>query len=338
MFDLTVLSREIIEKILKMPRTIEIVEEVYKMKTQGETEIFPLVSHEFVPGISDMDIKSGWIKGSDIFGLKVVSWFSANNKMGLPTLIGTIMVMDSKTGVPLGILDGSYITAMRTGASAAIGAKALARKDSETLLIVGSGNVGTFSTGAMLVAMENIKKVFVYGGRDETKGTKFVQGIKTVLKENFDIDAKNIIFEPVFDLEKATKQSDIIVTATPSHEPIIQKEWVKSGTHFSCIGSDMSGKEEIAPEIFGDARVFCDDIPQCINVGEIEIPIKNGVLSPKDIGGEIGDVLTGKTVGRENDNQITIFDGTGTALLDLLVSKEALAIAKENGYGETVKL
>ena len=100
----------------------------------------------------------------------------------------------------------------------------------------------------------------------------------------------------------------------------------------------MSGKEEIEAEIFENARVFTDDTPQCINVGEIEIPVKKGILKAEDIAGEIGEILTGKICGRENDEQITVFDATGTALLDLLTAKLALAKAEEQGLGETVNL
>lgn len=91
-------------------------------------------------------------------------------------------------------------------------------------------------------------------------------------------------------------------------------------------------------EIFADARVFTDDTPQCINVGEIEIPIQKGILKKEDIAGEIGEILIGETVGRENDEQITVFDATGTALLDLLTAKLALAKAEERNLGETVNL
>ena len=100
----------------------------------------------------------------------------------------------------------------------------------------------------------------------------------------------------------------------------------------------MSGKEEVDPEIFKDARVFTDDTPQCMNVGEIEVPVAEGILKEEDIAGEIGDILTGKVNGRENDSQITVFDATGTALLDLLTGMVALEEAKKHGLGQTVEL
>ncbi|MCI9476097.1 ornithine cyclodeaminase family protein [Anaerovoracaceae bacterium 41-7] len=338
MFTLRVLSREVTEKVLKLSDVISTVEEVYRLKAMGETAVFPLVFHEFEPGVADMDIKSGWLKGSDIFGLKVVSWFGENTKKDLPALIGTVLVMDAKTGVPQGILDGSHITGIRTGAAGAIGAKLLARKDSKSLMVVGAGHVATFQVAATLTQLPDIEKVYVYDALSQENAERFAASMPEVLTETFEMKDCRAVFEAVTDLPAATRDSDIIITVTPSKEPIIRKEWVKPGTHFSCIGADMSGKEEIDAEIFDGARVFTDDTPQCINVGEIEIPIKKGILKAEDIAGEIGEILTGKTCGRESDEQITVFDATGTALLDLLTAKLALSKASEQGLGETVNL
>ena len=123
MFDIKVLNKEETETVLKMNEVIETVEKVYSLKAEGNTAVFPLIFHEFNPGVADMDIKSGWLKGSEIFGLKVVSWFGENPTKGLPALIGTILVFDAKTGAPVALLDGKHITAMRTCAARAIGDK-----------------------------------------------------------------------------------------------------------------------------------------------------------------------------------------------------------------------
>lgn len=338
MFKLKVLNREVTETVLKMPEVIRTVREVYELKAQDKTEVFPLIFHEFDPGKADMDIKSGWLKGSNIFGMKVVSWFGDNPQKGLQPLIGTIMVLDSTTGAPIGLLDGSHITGIRTGAAGAIGAKALARPESKNLMVVGAGHVATFQIAATLMLFPEIERVMVYDGLSQENAEKFAASMPEVMKNEFSFDASKVAFSAVTDLPKATAASDIIITVTPSREPIIKKEWVKPGTHFSCIGSDMSGKEEIDPEIFSDARVFTDDTPQCINVGEIEIPVAKGILKEEDIAGEIGEILIGKVEGRQNDKQITIFDATGTALLDLLTAKLALTRAEEADLGETVNL
>ena len=338
MFNIKVLKMEDTKKVLSMEKVIETVEEVYRAKSVGDTVVFPLVFHEFNPGIADMDIKSGWLKGSQIFGLKLVSWFGENPEKGLPSLVGTVLIFDANTGAPVGLLDGSHITGMRTGAAGAIGAKLLARKDSKKLLVVGAGHIATFQIAATLQCFPQLEEVMVYDAMDFPNAVRFVDAIKDKLEEDFHMKASGVKFTAVGDVQAATGQSDIIITVTPSKQPIIMKEWVKPGTHFSCIGADMSGKEEVDPEIFKDARVFTDDTPQCMNVGEIEVPVAEGILKEEDSAGEIGDILTGKVEGRENDSQITVFDATGTALLDLLTGMVALDEAKKHGLGQTVEL
>jgi alanine dehydrogenase len=339
MFDLRVLNKNETKEVLSMNDVIQTVEEVYRLKAEGSTTVFPLIFHEFNPGVADMDIKSGWLKGHDIFGLKVVSWFGENEKKGLPALIGTILILDATTGAPLGLLDGSHITGMRTGASGAIGAKYLARSESENLLVVGAGHIATFEIAATLLLFPSIKNVMIYAPLHSEHAERMAVSIRNTLDEEFSITVSpEINFKAVTDIENAVRNSDIIITVTPSRKPLIKKEWVKAGTHFSCVGADMSGKEEIDPEIFAGARVFTDDTDQCIHVGEIEIPVAEGILKREAIAGEIGDIMIKKTTGRENKEQITVFDTTGTALLDLLTGKLALDSAGKKGIGCTVKL
>lgn len=338
MFNVKVMCKEDTEKLLKMAEVIPAIESVYAQKAEDNTDVFPLVFHEFKPGVADMDIKSGHLKGSGIWGMKVVSWYGENSKQDLPALIGTILVFDDKTGKPLGILDGAHITGMRTGASGAIGAKYLARKEAKRVLIVGAGHVATFQIAAMLTLFDDLQEIAVYGGRSHENAVNFVNNLPNVLNSEFNLSAGNTVLSAVEDIEQATKSSDIIITVTPSKEPIIKKEWVKAGTHFSCIGADMSGKEEIDPYIFANARTFVDDTAQNINVGEIEIPVKMGILKPEDIAGEIGEVIIGKTVGRQNDEQITVFDATGTALLDLRTAQLVFDNAEKQAIGSTVNL
>ena len=335
MFQVNVLSGEDTKKLLKMEDVIEAVEGVYRKKAKDEMTVFPMVFHEFNPGVADMDIKSGDIK-DDVFGLKMVSWYAENPKIGLPALIGTILVCDSKTGVPLGIADGSHITGMRTGAAAAIGAKYLARKESETLLMVGSGHIGPFAVAATLKAMPQIKKVMLSCPVHPENEMDAVAKLKNTLVDFFQQDISNIEIIPAGGLESACGQADVIITATPTKTPILKAGWIKAGTHLSCVGADMPGKQEI--EMMKHAVIFTDDLSQCCNVGEIELPIKAGIISKEDIRGEIGQLIEGQVSGRTSDDQITIYDTTGMALLDLATAKIALKAAGALNIGAQVNL
>lgn len=318
------ISAEEVSKKLSMDDAIHCTENVYKLKGEGKTVVWPTVFYEFDPGHADMDIKSGYLPDMHIFGHKTVAFMEANASKGLPDLVGLIAVFSSETGMPLGLVEGSSVTGMRTGAAGAIGAKYLAKADSKKALIVGTGNQAPFQIAALLKVFPGLEMINIVDPLYADKATAFVSKITTVLKERFDVDASSVSFKAVSDLEEAVSKSDIIITITPSRKPLIKKEWVKPGTHFSCIGSDMEGKEEIDPKIFEDALVFVDDLEQCKKVGEIEIPLKQGRLTEDRIQGEIGDLILGKAGGRKSESDITVFDSTGLALLDLAVANSLL--------------
>jgi len=337
MFQVKVLNQKVLEEVLEMPMVIEAIEQVYTLKTEEKTTLFPMVFHEFNPGVADMDIKSGHLKGADIFGLKLVSWYGENKDKGLPLLIGTTMIFDANTGVPLAILNADHITGMRTGAAGAIGAKYLAKKDSTTMLMVGTGHIAQFEIAATLHAVPSIEKVIVHDPMSAETTHKYIETIAQKLKDNFSID-KDIIFEAGTDLESAVKSSDVIITATPSRQPMILKDWVQPGTHISCVGADMEGKQEIDEMLFKDNIVVVDDINQAINVGETEKAYKTGIISETDIYSEMGEIILGRKKGRTSNKDITIFDTTGIALQDLMTSKIALELAEEKQLGITIDL
>ena len=146
----------------------------------------------------------------------------------------------------------------------------------------------------------------------------------------FGIDASGVDFIPVENLAESVGKADIVITITRAMAPVIMREWVKPGTHFSCIGADMPGKEEIDPAILRDAIVYVDDIDQCINAGECELAVKGGFITRENISGQIGEVLLGAKLGRTSTDEITVFDATGLALLDLAVAKMVVDAADDD--------
>lgn len=329
MHKIFVLSEEDTRQLLELEEVIEAIENVYKEKASGSGKVFPLVFHEFEKGVADMDIKSGTLDKMGVYGLKLVSWFGNNPSKGLPSLSGIVMLFDSSTGLPIGTISAEHMTGMRTGAAGAIGAKYLARNNSEVMLMVGSGHQASYQIRAMQTVIKGLKKVFVYDPINFESAKGFIS--------KFEYKLDSIEYIPVQDLETSVANSDIIVTATPSKKPLIMKEWVKAGTHFSCMGSDMSGKQEIDENILKSARLFTDDILQSVSVGEFEVGINNGTITKEDIICEIGDVLTGEYDGRTSDNDITVFDSTGIGLQDIAAGYIAIQKAKKINIGTEVK-
>jgi len=337
---ITVLSASDIEKVFTIADALEAVEDAYRQKAEGKGIAWPMVYAAFEPGVADMDIRSGELAASGLFGLKLTAWFSQNPAQGLPEIYGTTLICDNTNGAPLALLNASAITGLRTGAAGALGIKWLARKDASKLLVAGAGHQSTYQVAAVLAACPNINHVEVWDPRkaeapqarvelmrDEVAGLLAAAGIK----RDYELVA-------VGDGEAAVGRADAIITITPATTPIIKRAWVRPGTHISCVGADMEGKQEIESELAAAARLYVDDRAQSVASGELEVAVKDGAIKADDIVAELGEVIAGSAQGRTSDEQITVFDTSGIAVQDLASSKVAYERAVEAGLGVTVEL
>ncbi|MBM6614575.1 ornithine cyclodeaminase family protein [Desemzia sp. RIT804] len=335
LMNLAILNEEMLSNLLDMPSVIKTVESVYKQKSNDASVVWDTIFYDFEPGKADMDIKSGFLKDQKIFGHKTVTWFGENTDKGLPTLTGLICVFDGNTGIPIGVTEGSYITGMRTGAAAAIGAKYLANPDSQKALIIGSGNQLKFQVAALLTVYPKLKVLEVYD-RNTEKAQAAVQSLPEQMGA-MGITQVTTQLKATQELKKSVETSQIIVTITPSKIPIIQADWVKPGTHLSTMGADMAGKQEIDELIFSKAVIVTDDLRHSSQVGEMETALKNKIISIDDIKGEIGDLILNKVTGRQDKDEVTIFDATGMALMDIATAKLAIDLSEKNNSGISVQ-
>lgn len=338
MTEIRILSAKDVAACLTMDEVIDAVRATYEQKATGEAEAWPMVYHAFNLGVADMDIKSGVLGGAGVFGHKTVAWFSENPARGLPDLYGIIVVLSAETGEPLGIVDGAGITGMRTGAAGALGAKALANPEAKSLLMVGAGHQALFQVAATLSLLDGIEVVRVANPHNPERARAFVGALPGKLADQFGIERADVRFEAAEDLEAAVGASDIVITAIMATSPLIEDGWVRPGTHFSCMGADMPGKQEIAPAIIAGARLFTDDTANCAANGEIERGLAEGAFSLDHVVGELGDVLAGKVPGRTSADEVTVFDSAGTALLDIACAKIALDAAAKRGLGTVAEL
>ena len=162
MGQMVVLSAEEVSKVLTIEDAIAAVEEAYRQKATGKGVAWPMVYEQFEPGVADMDIRSGELVGSGLFGLKLTALFSQNPKKGLPEIFGTTLLCDNATGEPLALLNASAVTGLRTGAAAALGAKWLARADASKLLVAGAGHMSTYMVAGVLAACPKVSEVKVW--------------------------------------------------------------------------------------------------------------------------------------------------------------------------------
>jgi alanine dehydrogenase len=245
-------------------------------------------------------------QGFDIAGIKSVNVHPENAMYNLPSVMAVIILTDPKNGFPLAILDGTYLTSIRTGAAGALAAKFLSRKTAKIAGFVGCG-VQARTQLACILEVRKLKSVRIwqFTPEDET-APRFKEWAEKTYK-------LETIISPAID--EVTTNVDILITTTPSRRPLVNR--VSPGTHINAIGADAEGKQEINPKIVKQAKVVIDDWAQASHSGEINVPVRNKQLTKKDIYAGLGDIVAGKEKGRVSDEEITLFDSTGLAIQDI---------------------
>jgi len=322
-----VLDQKQIKKIIpltKIKEVITCVEKAFYDYGKKNVQMPPKTYLYFNEYNGDLRIMPAYSGKLEIAGTKIVNVHPENPKKGLPTVAAVIILNDSKTGLTLSLLDGTYITGMRTGAAGAVAVKYLARKNARTLGAIGAGQQAIYQIAA-ITKVRNIKEIFVFDIHREA-----VKELAEILNKE-KIKIKNAA------LEEAVKQ-DILVTITPSRKPFIKKEWILPGTHINAIGADAVGKEELDPQILKKGKIVIDDWAQASHGGEINVPLKKGIIQKKDIYASLGEIVAKKKLGRKNTKEITIFDSTGLAIQDLYAASLVYWKAKRKGVGKQISL
>jgi len=314
---------------LTMEDAIKAVEDVFKEKNLGRVQT-PLKTFLFYKKYNgDHRFMPAYLEKLDIAGVKIVNTHPENRKKyGLPTVAGIIVLATPKTGEILTILDATWITVVKTAAASAVATKYLARNNSETLGLVGAGLQAIAHIEALAQIMK-LKKVKVWSRTRET-AEKFLQRMTKQYSE--------INFTMAKDVKEAVKDSDVVATITPSRQPIVMVDWVKPGTHINAMGADAPGKQELDPEILKKAKIVVDDLEHSSYSGEINVPLTQGIISEKDIYGEIGEIALGRKPGRASANEITVFASTGVAIQDIAVAEMVYRKAVMQGFGTKIDL
>jgi len=312
------LSRNDVRELLKMSAVIEAVEQAFKEWTRGEADM-PAKAY-LLSARGDFRAMPAALQGAA--GMKWVSVYPQNPSLGLPTVMATMIYNDPATGYPLAVMDATEITAYRTGATAAIASKYLARKDSHTLGIIGAGRQA-YTQLLAHAEVFSLKLIRVF----DLSGAAVEKLIKSF--PEYPIQESSL---------EDTAASDIVCTLTPAREPLLKMEWVIPGTHINAVGADAEGKEELDPAILKKAIVVVDDLTQASAAGEINVPLKKGLFSIDEVYATLGEIITGKKQGRKDKRVITVFDSTGVAIEDIAVAKLVYEKAKQVGRYLSVNL
>lgn len=324
-----ILTKMDLEKVLTMREVIEVVEDAFAQIAKGMVEM-PLRTiigiHKYKGFVFYMP---AYLEGSDALAVKIVSLYEENlEKYSLPTIFATIQLNDPKTGMPLALMEGGYITAMRTGAASGVATKYLARENSRVVGILGAGTQARAQLWAVREA-RNVEKVFVY---DAAAGR--AKGYAEEMSERLGV---NII--PVSSAEKAVREADILVTATTAKEPVLNGNWLQPGTHINAIGWMGRDARELDSNTVKRAKLTVDSKEAVLaESGDILIPIRESVISEDHIYAELGEIVTGRKAGRVSDNEITLWKSVGLAIQDAATAKLAYQKAQEMGVGREIKL
>ena len=254
-----------------------------------------------------------------LVAVKSFTYFPDNPKPKYASLYSKIMLFDRKHGEPLALVDGTSVTFWRTAGISGLASRLLSREDSQTLLLLGTGNLAPYIIRAQL-SVRPIDRVMVWG---RTLGNAQAV-VEQLAKEN---DAMR--FEVADDLQAACGEADIIVSATGSHEPLVLGDWIRPGTHTDFIGNHHATKRECDTALVAKSKVYADSYVNCFKeAGEVLVPINEGAISKDHVVGELTQMCSGAVALRESANEITLFKSIGMALSDLVGAGCAYHAAK----------
>jgi len=257
------------------------------------------------------------------FVAKINSNFTDNRKRyGLPLIQGVIAVYDGENGKLLALMDSIEITIIRTGAATGIAANYLAKQNAKTATICGCGNQGRVSLKAIM-NVRPLEKVFAFD-IDKEQAARFAKELSNELA---------MLIIAVDDFKNAVKQTDICVTCTPSAKPFLGPADIRPGTFIAAVGADSEHKQELYPELLASSKLIVDLIEQAATIGELHHALEAKLITTDAVHAELGEIIAGKKPGRVTEEEIIIFDSTGTALQDVAAVAIVYERALTSGVG-----
>ena len=312
-----ILSAKDLRSLYTVELGLSAVERAFRAHGLGEALMPPKVYLSLPKYDGDFRAMPAFLDGAA--GVKWVNAHPRNpEKHHLPTVRALYILSDPDTASPLAILDGTLLTAWRTGAAGGVASKYLAKKAPRTLGLIGCGVQA---------------RVFIDAHR------ALYGELELLLADVSDTAAKALQAEKggrVVGLQESSG-ADIVCTSTPVRAPIVKREWLKPGAHINAMGADAPGKQELDPRILTDGRVFIDDTEQATHSGEVNVPLHDGLFKEEQIAGTLGEVVAGRKPGRTGD-EITVFDSTGLALQDVALARALYDVALQRGIGQQLDI
>jgi len=317
--DTLILTRADVLRLTDMDEAVAAVREAFQAHAQGRARMPPKVYLTLPEHAGDFRAMPSFLDGAA--GVKWVNSHPDNpRRHGLPSVMGVFILSDPATALPLAVMDASWLTAVRTGAAAAVASAALARPEARSIGFVGAGVQARTMALAHRVTHPDVTDLVFADVRPEAA---------QALAADFGGRVGSVA-------EAAA--CDIVNTSTPGARPVVLRDMVRRGAHINAMGADAEGKQELETALTVAARVFVDDPAQAFHSGEVNVPLHHGDLAESDVVGGLGAVLTGELAGRTSPEDITVFDSTGLAVQDLAVARLLVARARALGVGVALPL
>ena len=290
--------------------SIEVVERAFCDLAAGKVIMPPILSMSLEARNADVDVKTAYVDGMEAFAVKISPGFFDNPGLGLPSTSGLMVLFSATTGqVRAVLLDNGYLTDVRTAAAGAVAAKYLARDRVDCAGVIGTGVQASLQMEAAHM-VKPFQQAFVWG-RDFDKAARLARDLTQKLA---------LPVTATRDRAALVRDSQFVITATPSRAPLIETDWLHPGLHITAMGSDTPGKSELAPGVLAAADLYvADHLAQCAELGELAAAIKAGAMKAGPQA-ELGDIARGQIPGRRSQNDVTIADLTGTGAQDTAIA------------------
>jgi len=310
-----------------MREAIGAMEVAFKRLSSGQSFVPQRYVTTMASGKLHMLLKPAAVDSLNKATLKILTQKEMGAVREIPAIVGIVLVVDTETGEILSIMDGEYLTALRTGAASGLATNYFAKAEAETVAIFGCGVQGKTQLEAV-AAVRNISKVWIFD-TNKTAVESFISEMKSGLDMEFIIGTSN----------KILNECDIICTATNAKKPLFYKEHIKPGAHINAIGSFKPNMQEIDPSILHDAKLFVDQKEPCLSEsGDLIKPIRDGLFTREHVYGEIGEFALGIIEGRTSREEITVFKSVGIAIQDFVVANSIYEKSLNRPFGKAIDL
>ena len=324
-----ILTADEVRKALPMGEAIEAMKKAYASLSGGTAQV-PLRTRLPLPGSEALSLfMPAYVRSQDgnALAIKIVSLFPTNPARGLAYIQAAVLAFDPETGQAIALLEGSSLTAIRTGAASGAAIDLLARPESRLVAVFGAGAQGRTQLEAACTARQ-VETAFICDA-DGNKAALFVEEMRN---KGFAKEVR-VALTP----REAVENADIICTATTSLKPVFEDIDVKPGTHISAVGSYTPEMQEVPPGTLQRAKVFVDSRSASLEeAGDLIQPLRAGLFDKSHICGELGEVVLGRVAGRQSAEEITYFKSVGVAVQDAMAAQVALSNARKMGIGKEV--